>query len=328
MNNLHMYQLLKNEELLLKVLTENTILKVITGSTLYGLNRETSDIDEKSVVILPKELYFQMDKEFETKTFHSPDTEFHTLKKFMNLANTQNPTILEMLYAPDSFVVKDTKYSQILRDNRELFLSLNCFNSFGGYAREQLMRIKSGLNKVTMEDKNEHLEFTINRLLESFPDKYNEAQPNAFQLLNVSMNDDGKQSLDVSIHYDKISIQQLYGMVSEVSNTTRTYNKVNNRNKKPADKLEKHAMHLIRLLKMGVEVLLNGYLEVNRSKDREFLLNVRDGKYTWDEIFEIVANLNEDLKQAKEKTFLPKETDYQKIHTLYSDIMLDWLTAA
>lgn len=123
-------------------LYQHSIYHVITGSTAYGLTTASSDQDEKAVVLLPLKDTIQLGKEWETSVFHDPDIEFHSLKKFMNLLLSQNPTVLEILFIPEPFVLKQTIYGEMLRKQRYSFLTKNCYYTFGGYAKDQLMRIK------------------------------------------------------------------------------------------------------------------------------------------------------------------------------------------
>jgi len=45
----------------------------------------------------------------------------------------------------------------------------------------------------------------------------------------------------------------------------------------------KHAMHLIRLLITGTEVLEGKGINTYREKEREFLLDIRKGKYSYND---------------------------------------------
>lgn len=301
-----------------------TVLRTITGSTSYGLNTATSDVDEKSVVILPKRDYFALSQEFETVVAHEPDHEYHSLKKFMNLANTQNPTVLEILFTQDRFVTKLTKQGEELRKHRHLFLSSACFESFGGYARQQLMRIKSGLGKATVEDHLRHLSDTLDRIIGTFELHYPGYRDGVFLVRGVQVDGEGKAAIDLTVRYSAVELKQLAGMTAELTNASKNFNKMGARNKRPEEKLEKHAMHLIRLLKMAIEVLRTGELHVFRDTDRDYLLRIRQGQYTWDEIFEMVTELEAQLRAAKASSVLPRDTDYRRINELYTDLMVDW----
>jgi hypothetical protein len=75
----------------------------------------------------------------------------------------------------------------------------------------------------------------------------------------------------------------------------------------------KHAAHLVRLLRMGYEVLTQGKLIVRRP-DAEELLAIRRGLYTYDQLMEKVDTLESALtKVYVEKSYVvpfsPPKTD-------------------
>lgn len=82
----------------------------------------------------------------------------------------------------------------------------------------------------------------------------------------------------------------------------------------------KHAMHLVRLLRMGYEALTTGELIVRRP-DAEELLDIRRGKWTYEEIVtyaeEMDLMVREDLYK---KTELRKRPDIKFAATLLMDV--------
>lgn len=70
----------------------------------------------------------------------------------------------------------------------------------------------------------------------------------------------------------------------------------------------KHAMHLIRLLRSGVEILETGNVPVRR-KDAQELLDIRNGKYTYEELLYNAQILDEKVKGAYKKSDLPDKVD-------------------
>lgn len=66
-------------------------------------------------------------------------------------------------------------------------------------------------------------------------------------------------------------------------------------------------MHLVRLYLMGTDILTGKGIRTYREGDREFLLDIRNGKYTYEEIFEIANRLEGEFKYAKENSVLPKK---------------------
>jgi len=120
------------------------IFECIVGSHAYGTNIETSDIDIKGV-------YRQLTSEilglkYQEQTNPDKDTTYYEVRRFIELAGSANPTILEMLFVDPKFIKVNCRSFRPLLDNRKLFLTKQCANSFGGYAVAQIKKAK-GLNK-------------------------------------------------------------------------------------------------------------------------------------------------------------------------------------
>ncbi len=123
--------------------TDNHIIfKTIAGSTLYGLQGPDSDTDYRGVYLPDYTTLMSPFKKTETKIDHSgDDEELHSLGKVISLAAQCNPNIIELLFVPDRFIVKTTPTWEIVRENRELFLSKEAEFRFKGYAVSQMHRV-------------------------------------------------------------------------------------------------------------------------------------------------------------------------------------------
>jgi uncharacterized protein len=310
------------KEISLPILQENAIYQTITGSTAYGLSSEQSDVDQKAIVILPPVYNIKLTKEWETTTFNNPDIEFHSLKKAMNLYLSQNPTMLETLFVEDPYIVKITKFGDILRKNRKLFLTKNCFNTFGGYAKAQLMRIKKNLYLTTHED---DLNYVHDKIAETI-NKINRSKPDQSSVALNKLFFDKKDNLtaNISIHINDISLKELNQISSELTNQLKTVTNNKNSENFTENKLWKHGMHLVRLLKMGIEILEEESLTVYRKEDRDLLLSIRNGQISWEEIFKMTDDLFKELKKAHKNTTLPEQIDEEIINNIYFELMKDY----
>ncbi|SHF08281.1 Predicted nucleotidyltransferase [Seinonella peptonophila] len=81
----------------------------------------------------------------------------------------------------------------------------------------------------------------------------------------------------------------------------------------------KFFMHSIRLLTSAIEILETGDFCTYRP-NRQLLLDCRNGRYTFEEALEMVDYYDQQLKQAFEKSELPKKPDYHKINHLLIEI--------
>lgn len=70
----------------------------------------------------------------------------------------------------------------------------------------------------------------------------------------------------------------------------------------------KHAAHLVRLLRMGEEALRDGVVNVKRE-DAQELLDIRYGKWTYDELVNYADKKREQINQLKDKSSLRAKPD-------------------
>lgn len=76
----------------------------------------------------------------------------------------------------------------------------------------------------------------------------------------------------------------------------------------------KHAMHLIRLLLAGIEVLRTGELPVAVTGHRDELLRIRDGAMPWAELEAWRKELHHEFDAAYASTSLPERPDYERVN--------------
>ena len=82
----------------------------------------------------------------------------------------------------------------------------------------------------------------------------------------------------------------------------------------------KHAMHLVRLLRMGAEALEFGKVIVKRP-DAEELLSVRNGAWTYEELIEYAEHMDNHIKTVLyPSTSLQRSTDRKYAAQLIMDI--------
>jgi len=74
----------------------------------------------------------------------------------------------------------------------------------------------------------------------------------------------------------------------------------------------KHAMHLIRLLLAGIQVLQSGTLMVEVSDYQARLLSIKRGEVPWEDINTWRLALHQEFDYAFEQTTLPDRPDYER----------------
>lgn len=82
----------------------------------------------------------------------------------------------------------------------------------------------------------------------------------------------------------------------------------------------KNASHLIRLLKMGIEFLSTGELQVHRE-DNSYLVDIKQGKYTLEQIKTEAERLFKVSETAFVNSTLPSKIDKKKVENLLVEIL-------
>jgi predicted nucleotidyltransferase len=82
----------------------------------------------------------------------------------------------------------------------------------------------------------------------------------------------------------------------------------------------KHAMHLIRLMRMGLEVLEAGELRVRRD-DADHLSAIRDGALSFDDLLSTASALQQSMQQEANVSRLPADVDHDWMDTLLADTL-------
>ena len=133
----------------------------IAGSHLYHCNEEGSDMDTKGLYIASLDEMFGLgfDKQFrdrykgQVNLFESQindernDNVIYEVGKYMGMLLSSNANVLESLYVPeDMMIVKPHKCLDGLFENRDKFLTKDCFKPFIEYSLTQISKAR-GLNK-------------------------------------------------------------------------------------------------------------------------------------------------------------------------------------
>ena len=72
-------------------------------------------------------------------------------------------------------------------------------------------------------------------------------------------------------------------------------------------------MHTIRLLKVAKELVKTGKLNVKRTEDRDELLAIKNGKFSYEEVMKKAEILQQEIKEKSKLNFLPTEINSSEI---------------
>lgn len=331
----------------MKLTDFNPIVICYGGSHAYGTNIATSDIDirgifcaEEKAIRTPFHTVREVDLE------DQEDGKLYELTNFMKLYVDMNPNILELLWVDEkSIITKSDEYIH-LRSYREQLLSTKAAFTFTGYAMQQMKRIKGHnkwLNKPQPEKPPVRMDYF--KLIHNYgegkllPKEFNikDFQDNHILIPYGSdiyavcekrgsklFNKDGSLR---KVSYDDLSLVEkkekplfiaklCEGEYKQAKETHTNYWRwKRDRNEKRHELEEKfgydtkHAMHIVRLMRMGEEILLDGVVNVYRPDAKE-LLDIRDGKWTYEELLDWAEGMDDLVRNKLYKTsHLPKKVD-------------------
>lgn len=112
-------------------LGKHMMFVTVGGSHAYGTNVEGSDLDIRGVALNSKEDLLGLG-EFEHYVDTQTDTTIYSFNKAVKLMCSRNPNMLEQLGNADELVISYNPMTQLLMDNKNLFLSKRVIYSFGG----------------------------------------------------------------------------------------------------------------------------------------------------------------------------------------------------
>ena len=281
----------------------NIIYLVLSGSHAYGTSIEGSDFDLRGALIEPPQYVYGL-QHFEQFEDLPSDTVIYSLRKFVELLTKANPNVLELLGVDDNCIVLITEQGEEIRNNADLFLSKRVINSFGNYAIAQIRRLQNALchDSYTEGEQQRHLQNTLSAQLDHFRRTYTKFPDGA---INIYTRDN---ILKFDIDLQGYPVNDFVGIYSELGSIVKTYSKLNHRNNKKSEKsLFKHAMHLIRLLLTGTDILNGKGIVTNRKEEHELLMNIRNGKMNFDEIWQLANEYQSKFELAAKSTKLPDE---------------------
>lgn len=309
-------------------------------------------------------LHLLTDEEKEVSAREKLEGSVYEIRKFITLAADANPNILDALFCDERHLRKVTPEGRMLIDNRHLFISARAKHTFSGYAAAQFKRIKThrkylldppkccpsredfGLPQVGVIPKNQ-----LDAALDAVKKKTDEWETDlstvpseaeriaVMEKLNKMLSEilagtDGKfASAGRLLGYSNNFIELLekerrFRAAQDEWTKFNSWKKARNPVRAELEEKygfdTKHASHLVRLMRMCREILVNGQVNVDRTTiDAQELIAIRNGEWTYERLEEFFVTedwLCTEIYKNKEYV-IPKSPDMNKIEDLCVSII-------
>ncbi|MFW5847437.1 MAG: DNA polymerase beta superfamily protein [bacterium] len=339
-------------------MNQNIIFKTIVGSYAYGTYIDgLSDIDYKGIYLQSKEdlLTFKYKEQINV----TDDEVYYEVKRFLELLQTANPTMLEMLFMPDELILINSPVFKLIQKHRTKFLTKKCVNSYGGYAVSQIRKAR-GLNKKTNWEKDKVTRKTPIDFIYAYEE--GKTMPISYYLMKNGIKQENCGLVNLNHMKDAYALyhqpdSQFRGIVDENGNDVKLssipkdlkpltliyFNKdgysqhckdyreyqdwlkkrnVNRylKSKKQNNTIDgKNMLHCRRLLDMGLEIANDKNITIRRP-NADYLLKIRMGEIDLENLLE---QSEEDLKKMKDdfkKSDLPDNVDRKFVNDLLLEI--------
>lgn len=302
----------------------------VGGSHAYGTNVATSDLDLRGCALNSASDILGLTN-FEQVVDSATDTTVFAFNKLVHLLMGCNPNVVEMLGCrPEHYLIM-SDIGQEMIAHRHMFLSQRAAYTFGGYAFSQLRRLENAIarDKLSQDKKEVHVRNSIDKVITNFNKEERPSSSVAYRLeVDDAVHDEFDKETFITVNLEHYPVRDLKALINDINNVIRDYeNDLHGRNRKKDDlHLNKHAMHLIRLYLMCIDILEQEEIITYREKDRALLMDVRGGKFQHDDgtfdssFFDLVDTLSKRMDYAKEHTSLPHSPNMKKIEAFVMDV--------
>ena len=330
----------------------------LAGSQAHGTAGPESDLDVRGVCTPPLAARLSYREAFEQYEGALPEALFASIRdkltpaqlhaagsvklecvifdltKFVRLCSQSNPNTLEILFTPEDAWLLVHPLWRRLHAERRRFLSLQAERSHVGYALNQLQRIKTHrgwlLNPPKAQPARQSFglpaEATLNR---ADRQRIQQAIANRIADWDIEASDATEALATESLGLpqgvvDALAAERRYRAAMRQWEAYRTWQKQRNPARAALEAQHgydtKHAMHLVRLSRMAVEILEHGEVRVRRD-DRDELLAVRDGAWSYDALLEHAEALRGRIAAAKAASALPDAPDERALDDLCVELI-------
>lgn len=303
-----------------KIAEENCILKIRSGSHLYGTSLPTSDEDFVGIFMAPVEYILGMNSVEEVdlsvkskddagkNTSEAVDAKLYEFRRFCKLAVQNNPNIIEILFVNEPNIIVINNIGRELLNMAKTFPCKEASRGFLGYAKAQKHKMiikKDNFNELLeahKELKNLDPKMVMGQVYDLYKNK-------SLSYLFV------KKGTGVHIHIGDICFEPGVYVKKAITIIQERIGKATNRTelilKYGYDC--KYGSHLIRLLREGIDLMQDGCLTFPLAYADE-LLDIKKGNWKLEEVIEYAEQLEVQYEAAIKKSILPTKPNFNKVN--------------
>lgn len=288
------------------------VLETVVGSRAWGLSDEGSDVDRRGVFALPFSWAQGLVAPPEDLVSADGSATYWEAKKAIRQALRADPNTLEMLFLPGARATDPI--GEWLLAERDAFVSVEIYGTFGRYALGQLRRLEQGLRlaehrAVVLEWLRADPTLTLDEVADQLADVTTYAAPSRAD----------------AVHRAKQYVKQLYRSLAdqglleanEFSALVRFASSKAPDLELPRELRPKNAYNLIRLLATATRWLREGAptFEVDGAF-RERLLAIKKGEVALADVLAEAEAMAPDLERARDESKLPRRPDVVRADAL------------
>lgn len=306
------------------------------GSVSFGLKESeksknpygNDDLDLAGIFVNPRNHYLGIDRSEESLEINENGVEavYHEFQNFVKLLTANNPNCLCVLWTDPKHDIYTTQEFSLLRQNKNLFSSRQVYEKFVSYANAQIRKMTS-VTKEHIEELNA-IEAVLIKYVPNINNYVlNQEQRNETVTFRHKLFDN--KHLDKFVEVEIRNLDQLDKAYKVMRKRFYAGNDLGEKRRTLIKEVGyncKHASHIIRLLMMAKEFLVTGYLNVDRTKDRDMLLEIKAGLWSLEQVNNLSNLLFIEAEQAAELSTLPEFPDRKAIDNLCSEIIYGTFT--
>lgn len=316
------------------------ILETVFGSMLYGTDTPTSDLDIKGIYIPgSKDILFQRVRDtisVKTKVDDSlknsagdTDRETFALHKYFKLLGIGETVAIELLFAPDRWIITNSYWWNEIRDNRHRLISKQ-INGFTAYCFKQakkygikgsrvavIRHVNNFLNEIGRNydptkvklghfaETIERFEMTLNNDFINLVD-VPQASGNTVRFLEVC---DRKLQYTASLAHALSTCERLlteYGQRALMAESNQGID-------------WKALHHAVRVGEQAIELLETGYLTFPRP-NADYLKKIKAGELPYKTVAARIEELCDEIPGVSARSALTRDIDNEWVDEFINDV--------